>query len=88
MPGFLGPNGWGRTTTIRVLLGLVRPDPGGTIRLLVETQLFFPGFSGRLDLRRRAETAGVPRVRLEECLELIDLTDRADDRGKGYSLGM
>src|SRR5579862_3519770 len=30
--GFLGPNGSGKTTTIRVLLGLIRAD-GGTARL-------------------------------------------------------
>ena len=78
--GFLGPNGSGKTTTIRVLLGLVRPDSGfGAIRLLdqpvpdglpevigsvgalVETPLFFPNFSGRLNLRLLAETAGVVR---------------------------
>jgi ABC-2 type transport system ATP-binding protein len=105
--GFLGPNGSGKTTTIRVLLGLVSADSGGgEIRLLdrpvpeglpdviggvgalVETPLFFPGFSGRLNLRLLAEAAGVSRARVEECLELVDLTDRADDRFKGYSLGM
>jgi len=103
--GFLGPNGSGKTTTIRVLLGLVRAD-GGDVRLfdrpvpdalpeliadvgaLVETPLFFPGFTGRLNLRLLAEGAGVPRARVEEVLELVDLTDRADDRFKGYSLGM
>jgi ABC-2 type transport system ATP-binding protein len=105
--GFLGPNGSGKTTTIRVLLGLVSADTGGgEVRLLdrpvpdglpaviggvgalVETPLFFPGFTGRLNLQLLAEAAGVPRNRVDECLETVDLTDRADDRFKGYSLGM
>ena len=30
----------------------------------------------------------MPRARVEECLEIVDLRDRADDRFKGYSLGM
>jgi ABC-2 type transport system ATP-binding protein len=103
--GFLGPNGSGKTTTIRALLGLISADSGemhllgsrvphalpeviGDIGALVETPLFFPSFSGRLNLRLLAETAGVPRQRVEECLELVELRDRADDRFKGYSLGM
>jgi ABC-2 type transport system ATP-binding protein len=104
--GFLGPNGSGKTTTIRVLLGLVASDGDGEIRLLdepvpaglpdviggvgalVETPLFFPTFSGRLNLQLLAETAGVPRNRVEECLEIVDLRERAGDRFTGYSLGM
>ena len=103
--GFLGPNGSGKTTSIRVLLGLVTADAGtarvfdrpvpealpeviGHVGALVETPLFFPNFSGHRNLRLLAEVAGVPRTRVDECLEMVDLRDRADDRFKGYSLGM
>jgi ABC-2 type transport system ATP-binding protein len=105
--GFLGPNGSGKTTTIRVLLGLVSADAGareirlldrpvpeglpeviGGVGALVETPLFFPTFSGRLNLQLLAEASGVSRARVEECLEIVDLRDRAADRFKTYSLGM
>jgi ABC-2 type transport system ATP-binding protein len=103
--GFLGPNGSGKTTSIRVLLGLVSADSGtarifdrpvpealpeviGHVGALVETPLFFPNFSGRRNLQLLAEVAGVPRTRVDECLEIVDLHERAADRFKGYSLGM
>ncbi len=103
--GFLGPNGSGKTTTIRALLGLIGTDSGsmrvlgepvparlpeviGGIGALVETPLFFPSFTGRLNLQLLAQTADLPATRVEECLELVDLRDRAGDRFKGYSLGM
>ena len=103
--GFLGPNGSGKTTTIRMLLGLVRADAGqlrllgqpvpqalpqvlGGVGALVETPLFFPNFSGRLNLQLLADTAGVAGERVEQCLSLVGLHERADDRFRGYSLGM
>jgi ABC-2 type transport system ATP-binding protein len=103
--GFLGPNGSGKTTTIRLLLGLVRAD-AGELRLLerdvpaglpetlqrvgalVETPLFFPTFSGRLNLQLLAEIAGLPESRVDAVLDTVGLASRAHDRFKTYSLGM
>jgi ABC-2 type transport system ATP-binding protein len=103
--GFLGPNGSGKTTTIRMLLGLIRPDAGtirllgepvpdalpgviGSVGALVETPLFFPQFSGRLNLELLARTGNLPMARVDEALDRVGLLDRAGDRVKGYSLGM
>jgi ABC-2 type transport system ATP-binding protein len=103
--GFLGPNGSGKTTTIRLLLGLVASD-GGEMRLLgepvpkglpqtikqvgalVETPVFFPAFTGRRNLQLLAGVAGLPKSRVEEVLDIVDLRERGRDRVKGYSLGM
>jgi ABC-2 type transport system ATP-binding protein len=103
--GFLGPNGSGKTTTIRILLGLVAADAGtvrvlgasvpgelprvaGSVGALVESPQLFPAFSGRRNLQVLASLADLPATRVDELLEFVGLADRADDRVKGYSLGM
>lgn len=102
--GFLGPNGAGKTTTLRMLLGLVRPtggtaliggrryedikQPAATVGAALEASSFHPGRTGLDHLRVFAPQVGVPDARCHELLELVGMTDAADRRVGGYSMGM
>lgn len=102
--GFLGPNGAGKTTTLRMLLGLVRPtggtaliggrryedikQPAATVGAALEASSFHPGRTGLDHLRVFAPQVGVPDARCHELLELVGMTDAANRRVGGYSMGM
>ena len=102
--GFLGPNGAGKTTTLRMLLGLVSPtygnalvngsryadlkDPARTVGAVLEASGFHPGRTARNHLKILATEGGISKRRVPEVLELVGLTDDADRRAGGYSMGM
>jgi ABC-2 type transport system ATP-binding protein len=102
--GFLGPNGAGKSTTLRVLLGLVRPDAGGgsfegrrygelphpsaQVGAVLEDASFHPGRTGRNHLRVLAAAGRHPQSRVDDVLAQVGLTEAADRRAKGYSMGM
>jgi ABC-2 type transport system ATP-binding protein len=102
--GFLGPNGAGKTTTLRCLLGLVTPtrgtatiggrryadlpDPLGTVGAALEASSFHPGRTARNHLRVLCAAAKLPDARASEVLELVELTEAADRRVRGFSMGM
>jgi len=64
------------------------PKVVGDIGSLLESPAFFPPYSGRLNLSLLATGQRLPAARVDEVLEIVGLTDAADDRVKGYSLGM
>ena len=102
--GFLGANGAGKSTTLRMLLGLVRADagtgsfggrrygelehPSREVGAVLEDTSFHPGRSGRNHLRVLAAAGGLAAARVDEVLAEVGLEAAAGRRVKGYSLGM
>ncbi|MGW0023144.1 ABC transporter ATP-binding protein [Rhodococcus sp. NPDC003383] len=102
--GFLGPNGAGKTTTMRLILGLDRPTAGTaliggrpyrelqrplrTVGALLDAKWVHPNRSARAHLRWMAASNGLPASRVEEVLRQVGLTEVANKRAGGFSLGM
>jgi ABC-2 type transport system ATP-binding protein len=102
--GFLGRNGAGKSTTLRILAGLSVPSSGtATIagvpyRSLprpmhvagfgLSAEAFHPSISGERMLRTLGSRIGVGRGRVRAVLELVELQGAADRPVGKYSLGM
>ncbi|MEW1955309.1 ABC transporter ATP-binding protein [Terrabacter sp. NPDC080008] len=102
--GFLGPNGAGKSTTMRMILGLDAPTAGSVrvngkpyrdhasplheVGALLEARSIHTGRSAFNHLLALAQTAGIPRRRVDEVVDLVGLRDVAKKRAGTFSLGM
>jgi ABC-2 type transport system ATP-binding protein len=102
--GFVGPNGSGKTTTMRMLLGLITPTTGeghilgepinhpekylSRVGAMIEGPAFYPALSGHENLMVLAKLGGFPTERVQILLEKVGLGDRGKSKYKTYSLGM
>jgi ABC-2 type transport system ATP-binding protein len=102
--GFLGPDGAGKTTTLRMLLGLVTPssgtavingrpyrelpEPRHVVGAVLEASNPYPSRTAVNHLRIEALAGDAPRAQVDEVLDMVDLTAAAGQRVGQYSLGM
>ncbi|WP_436772368.1 ATP-binding cassette domain-containing protein [Yinghuangia sp. YIM S09857] len=102
--GFLGPNGAGKSTTLRLILGLNTPTGGTAlvdglpfrdrprglrhVGALLDAHDVHGGRTASTHLRILARGNAIPRRRVDVVLDEVGLSDAADRRIAGFSLGM
>ncbi|CBT74646.1 MAG: ATP-binding cassette domain-containing protein [Yaniella sp.] len=102
--GFLGPNGSGKTTTVRVALGLANTEagtalfaghpfrmltqPGSSVGVLLENSGLHPGLTPVQHLRIAAAATHTHQGRITEVIDEVGLTDAATRKVRGFSQGM
>lgn len=100
--GLLGPNGAGKSTTLKMITGMLRPNNGKVlfnghdwirkdleqIGALIETPPLYDNLSAAENLEVRAKLLGVPKARIDEVLEIVDLQNTGRKKAGQFSMGM
>ncbi len=100
--GLLGPNGSGKTTTLGIILGILKQDDGSfswfgdkygdqyrlKIGAILETPNFFPYLNADENLEIIRHIKNDQNADFTELLTMVNLVDRRKSNFSTYSLGM
>lgn len=97
--GFLGPNGGGKSTSMRCLVGLTHPtsgsalikgkryqdlaNPAAEVGVMLDASAQHPGRTGRSILSTTATVLGLPDSSIDEALNKVGLTAKEAKRRVG-----
>jgi ABC-2 type transport system ATP-binding protein len=100
--GLLGANGAGKSTTLKMITGMLRPTSGeiffeghpwsrrdlADIGALIESPPLYENLTAKENLKVRTLLLGLPDSRIQEVLETVSLTDTGNKRAGHFSMGM
>ncbi len=101
--GFIGKNGAGKTTAIKLIAGLIKPTAGDIklfgdlslkegrkkIGVVIENPAFYPYMTARQNIEVQRITKGVQDATVtDELLKVVGLSEAENKKAKNFSLGM
>lgn len=100
--GLLGPNGAGKSTTLKMITGILKPTSGSIefdghlwkrndlehIGALIEMPPLYENLTAYENLKVRTALLGLDDARINEVLQIVQLTNTGKKRAGQFSLGM